>query len=198
MKQRLLLVGIMMTSLTVMFAQQRYQDYIFEESDITVNESIIYGTNFTVLLQAQTGHTEPQPLVMDVYSPNDSTEDLRPLIVYLHTGNFLPVALNGGVNGTIRDSSTVFTCKRLSRLGYVVASADYRLGWLPTAETQSTRNFTLINAAYRGVQDVRSCIRYFKRTVAEEGNPYQIDTSRIVVWGARYRRLYFSGGCYTG
>jgi hypothetical protein len=65
----------------------------------------------------------------------------------------------------------------------VVASADYRLGWNPIAATKDERVLTLINAAYRGVQDANTAIRYFKKSVAEDDNPYRIDTSRIVLFG---------------
>ncbi|MEM7724251.1 MAG: hypothetical protein AAF376_18050 [Pseudomonadota bacterium] len=41
----------------------------------------------------------------------------------------------------------------------------------------------LIQAAYRGVQDGRTAIRFFKKTVAEDGNPYGIDDSKITMWG---------------
>ncbi len=164
-------------------AQTRYLDYVFEESEIAVDTSIYYGANFTLLALEQVGHSLKQPLVMDLYHPQEEKETPRPLIIYLHTGNFLPVGLNGGVNGTHRDPSTVEACKRLARLGYVVASADYRIGWNPLAESQTERNYTLINAAYRGMQDARTAIRYFKKTVAEAGNPYNVDTSRIVLWG---------------
>jgi hypothetical protein len=41
----------------------------------------------------------------------------------------------------------------------------------------------LINAAYRGVQDCRTAVRYFRKTVAESNNPFGIDPSRIAVWG---------------
>jgi hypothetical protein len=68
-------------------------------------------------------------------------------------------------------------------MGYVVASCDYRLGWNPVATTQEERVNTLINAAYRGVQDCRTAIRYFRKSEAENANPYGIDPSRICVWG---------------
>ncbi len=164
-------------------AQSRYLDYVFDEDQILVDTSIMYGSNYTILALPQIGHSLWQPLVMDLYHPDEDKDTPRPLIIYLHTGNFLPVARNGSVNGTLRDPSTVEACKRLARLGYVVASADYRQGWNPIAESQETRNYTLINAAYRGVQDARTAIRYFRKTVAEDENPYNIDTSRIVLWG---------------
>ena len=39
-----------------------------------------------------------------------------------------------------------------------------------------------MKAAYRGIQDVKSAIRYFRMTY-ENGNPYKIDTSRIIICG---------------
>ncbi|MBK8505144.1 MAG: T9SS type A sorting domain-containing protein [Saprospiraceae bacterium] len=53
----------------------------------------------------------------------------------------------------------------------------------PPAQTQPERALGLINAAYRGVQDARTCVRFFKRDFAESGNNYRIDTSKIVMWG---------------
>jgi hypothetical protein len=68
-------------------------------------------------------------------------------------------------------------------MGYVAVAADYRLGWNPFAQTQPERALGLINAAYRGVQDARTCVRFFKRDVTESGNTYRIDTGKIVMWG---------------
>lgn len=48
-------------------------------------------------------------------------------------------------------------------MGYVVASVDYRLGWDPVNTSKDIRVFSLINAAYRGVQDASTCIRFSKR-----------------------------------
>src|SRR5690625_6672470 len=73
--------------------------------------------------------------------------------------------------------------RRLAKMGYVAANMDYRLGWKPLADSQDERTNTLINAAYRGIQDLRTAIRYFRKSVEEEGNPYRVDTSRIVAWG---------------
>lgn len=167
------------------FTQKRYLDYVFEESEISVTRDVEYGKNYTVLsvLNPTVGHTIKASLKMDIYAPEEEEQKTRPLILYFHTGNFLPVQANGGVNGTIRDSSTVFACKKLARLGYVVASVDYRQGWLPTDPNQGIRNFTLINAAYRGVQDAHTAIRFFKKSVEENGNPYGIDADKIVLWG---------------
>jgi carboxylesterase type B len=101
-------------------------------------------------------------LLMDVYQPAGDSEADRPVILYFHTGNFLPQYVNGSAVGTRTDSSAVEICSRFARMGYVVASVDYRLGWNPLAGTQTERTTQLIQAAYRGVQDSRTAVRYFR------------------------------------
>ena len=161
-------------------AQDRYLEPIFTQASKT---TALYGSNFTFLPLLQGGHFTRQPLQMQVYAPVGDTETERPLIIYLHTGNFFPYPANGSCGGTLFDSSNVAFATRLAQMGYVVAVMDYRLGWNPFSTQELIRRYTLINAAYRGVQDVRSCIRYFRKTVAEGGNPWGIDPDKIVVWG---------------
>lgn len=163
---------------------QRYLEQVFTAASKTTN--VPYGTNFTALTLPVTGHTMRQPLVMNMYVPTGDVETARPLIIYLHTGNFLPYPQNQSCGGTINDASADEFATRLAKMGYVVAVADYRTGWNPVASGATgelTRRSTLINAAYRGVQDVRSCIRFFKKTAALGGNPWGVDTTKIVVWG---------------
>ncbi len=161
-------------------AQERYKDQVFTQASSTI---AVYGSNFTVLTLPVTGHTLRQPLVMRVYQPVGDVETNRPLVIYLHTGNFLPFPQNSGCYGTINDSAANEIATRLAKMGYVCAIADYRLGWNPVATTELVRRFTLINAAYRGVQDVRTCIRYFRKTADVGGNPWGIDPTKIIVWG---------------
>ena len=68
-------------------------------------------------------------------------------------------------------------------MGYVTASVDYRLGWNPLAGTQVERTYQLINAAYRGVQDARTAVRYFRMNAAEMGNEFGIDTEKVAYFG---------------
>ena len=68
-------------------------------------------------------------------------------------------------------------------MGYVVASVDYRVGWNALASTQEERTLQLIQAAYRGVQDSRTAVRYFRKSVADDGNPYGIDDTKIGLGG---------------
>ncbi|MBM3449119.1 MAG: T9SS type A sorting domain-containing protein [Bacteroidetes bacterium] len=160
---------------------QRYMTPQF--SSVDVQTSVAYGVNATVLYYSVLNEAVPEALVMDVYTPSGDTETNRPVILYFHTGNFLPFPQNQGTGGTRTDSTAVEICTRLAKLGYVVASCDYRLGWNPIAPTQEERVNTLINAAYRGVQDCRTAVRYFRKSVAESNNPFGIDPSRIAVWG---------------
>ena len=171
-------------------AQTRYLQPVFDQVTVTNNQT--YGVNATILYQSVFKEAIPQQLTMDVYQPASDTKTDRPLVLYFHTGNFLPFAnpanpaqigFNGSCGGNKNDSAAVEICTRLAKLGYVVASCDYRLGWLPTSTIPEVRRYTLINAAYRGVQDARAAIRYFRKTVAEAGNPWGIDPNKVVLFG---------------
>jgi hypothetical protein len=181
MKKVLLLFSVLGLAAGLLHAQERYLDPLFP--NVTVTADVAYGVNATVLLLPQVGQAIPQPLLMDVYQPVGDTEMARPLVILMPTGNFLPPQVNGGCSGTRKDASTVNMARELAKRGYVAAIADYRLGWNPVDPDQTARIFTLINAAYRGVQDSRTCIRFFNRSIAEAGNPFRVDPERITLWG---------------
>ena len=171
-------------------AQTRYLDEVFPT--VTKDVGLNYGANATVLYATSPLGIIKENLKMDVYMPEGDTETDRPLILYFHTGNFLPfrnpqnpaeLGFNGSCGGERSDSAAVEMCTRLAKMGYVVASCDYRLGWNPLAASDVLRRFGIINAAYRGVQDARTAVRYFRKSVAEEGNKFGIDESKIVIWG---------------
>ncbi len=180
MKKLNILIFLFCLALTQTNAQ-RYTTELF--SNTSVQQDVIYGVNATVLYYPVAGEAIPEQLLMDVYTPQGDMETSRPLIIYAHTGNFLPHPDNGSPSGTKSDMTAVEICERLAKMGYVVASIDYRKGWNPLATTQDERVFGLINAAYRGVQDARTAIRYFRKDVAENNNSYGIDPNKIVLWG---------------
>lgn len=161
-------------------AQERYLDEVF--TDVEVTSNVIYGVNATVILLPQLGEAIPIPLAMDVYQPAGDTETARPLVLVFHTGNFLPNYINGQITGTKTDSSVVEICTQLARRGFVAASVDYRTGWNPLATTQPERALGLIQAAYRGVQDGRNAVRYFRADAATSNN-FRIDTERVSIFG---------------
>lgn len=159
-------------------AQERYLDEVFE--DVTVTDTIGYGQNTTVILAP---NLIKRPLFYNFYEPAGDTAALRPLIVLFHTGNFLPRLINGQISGSLEDQYIVNMSTRLSKMGYCVAVVDYRKGWNPISDIQEVRTNTLINAAYRGVQDSRTAARYFRLSAGALGNPHRIDPNRIVAWG---------------
>ena len=156
---------------------QRYLTEVFPSA--TVETNVQYGTNFSVL----TGTPVSQPLVMDLYTPAGDTETDRPVIVYLHTGSFLPRYVNQLATGDKTDSATVEMCKRFARKGYVVAAIAYRQGWNPASPEEEVRKETIIRAVYRALQDSKTAVRYFRKSIAEDSNPYGINGTQVVIGG---------------
>ncbi len=165
---------------TVLNAQTRYIDEVFTE--VSVEADVTYGVNGTLLFLPVVGEVVPQALQMDVYQPVGDTEGDRPAVLIFHNGNFLPPVTNAQISGTRQDSSVVEIATQLAKRGYVAATVSYRLGWNPLAPTQPERALGLIQAAYRGVQDGTTAVRYLKATV-DGGNPYAINPEKIVAWG---------------
>jgi BD-FAE protein/type IX secretion system substrate protein len=156
-------------------AQQRYLEEFFPETTKTTD--IVYGNNVSVLAP-----TTSSELKLDLYEPTGDTETQRPLVLIFHSGTFLPQGLSGLPTGTKSDSSVVYLATKLAKMGYVVAACDYRLGWNPTVPDQNVLLFGIMNAAYRGIQDARNAVRFFKHDATND-NLYKIDPNKIVVWG---------------
>lgn len=157
-------------------AQTAFVDPMYEVSEPT---TMVYAENYNPI-----SNNAVTPLSMDVYTPvGDEEQVLRPVVVVFHTGNFLPQYFNGSPYGGKTDSVNVEIISRMVERGYVGISATYRQGWQPTAESQSVRTGTLLQAVYRASQDAHALSRYLRKTVAEEGNPMVIDTSKIMFLG---------------
>ncbi len=123
-------------------------------------------------------------ITMDIYQPiqEEDTVENRPVMIYIHTGNFLPPPLNGSPNGTMVDLAAVELCTQWAKRGYVAISIDYRLGWNPIAETVQERTGTLLNAVYRAIHDVKHGVRHLKRNAGSD-NTWGIDADKIVLYG---------------
>jgi len=162
------------------FAQTRYLDEVFDTSELTVHTDVTYGSNYEVL----TGAPVLIDLKMDVYEPNQAidTETDRPLFIYIHTGNFLPIVINGSATGQRIDSTAVEMCKQWARRGYVAASIDYRLGWNPLDTTAEGRRAGLLMAVFRAIVDTKTAVRYFKKDAATT-DTYRIDPDKIALFG---------------
>ena len=182
---------ILFTLVSTVFAvdaqNRRYLDPVFDEVEVTFGTpATALASNYTILPFIATGGQAPmtrQPLLANFYTPKGDTATNRPLVIFVHTGNFFPYPQNGSCGGTMRDSSNIEIATRLAKMGYVVAVVNYRQGWNPRDPNELIRRYFLINAAYRGVQDMATYVRYFRRSVAEFGNPHGIDSEKITVWG---------------
>jgi hypothetical protein len=169
---------------------QRYLNEVFTSSQITVQTDVQYGQNIsiepTVLASflGQQAAPDTLPLLMDVYYPSTSvdTETDRPLVVYATTGNFLPPGFNGSPCGVRKDSSAVNMAMQFAKRGYVCAIVDYRRGWNPLSPNILVRTGTILNAAYKGQQDTKAAVRYFRADRATANN-FKIDANRVVLVG---------------
>ncbi len=118
-------------------------------------------------------------LKMDIYEPQGDTVTDRPLAIYIHTGNFLPPGINGGINGSKNDSAAIVMCEKLAKRGFVAIAANYRLGWNPLDPNQFVRRAQLLNAVYRAIHDMKELVRVSKADASNLG----IDPNRIVLFG---------------
>ena len=141
----------------------RYR-YTAAFDDFSVTPDVEYGNavNATGLNQS---------LLVDIYEPEGDDNDLRPLIIMAHGGFFI-----GGDN----DGADVLALSQdLTRMGYVVGSITYRLGIDNFLDVSNA----LIRSVWRGYHDGKAAVRYFRKTVEEDGNPWGIDPDRIYVAG---------------
>lgn len=108
-----------------------------------------------------------QSLTMDIYSPitNDSVSQKRPLLMLMHGGGFYV--------GDKQDSCIRALCRYFAQTGYVTASVNYRMGFLPTKKE-------IERAGYMAVQDAHAAMRY----LVDHAEKYNIDTAQIFVGGA--------------
>lgn len=128
--------------------------------DVTVTTAVQFGSNTAV-----SGGT--QILRMDVYEPTGDVLQDRPVVIVAFGGSFV-----AGDRSQVAD-----LCIRFARLGYVAIANDYRVGFFLPNEATTTR------AVMRGSHDMKACVRFLRKTVAEDGNPYRIDPDRIIVGG---------------
>lgn len=158
------------------FENLRYQDTLFkveELNDICYarapgfwselgNETDITGKVFRM---ADAVNEAPLDLHLDIFKPQDDTLAKHPLVMLVHGGAFY--------FGSKDDASITSWCRHLASMGYVTASIDYRIGFLPAM-------VSIERAGYRAVQDAHAAMRY----LVSHQEEYSIDTSMIFVGGA--------------
>ncbi|MBK8338707.1 MAG: carboxylesterase family protein [Flavobacteriales bacterium] len=137
----------------------RYTDVAYFDS-VTVTSAVLFGNNIGV-------GGQPQNLYMDVYEPYGDTLSARPVVLVAFGGSF--------VAGSRADVAEL--CVQFAKLGYVAVAPDYRVGlFFPNVATTT-------QAVMRGAHDMRGCVRYLRKTVAEDANPYRVDVDRIITGG---------------
>ncbi|MGA1373768.1 MAG: alpha/beta hydrolase [Flavobacteriales bacterium] len=146
-----------------LFDGERFR-YTSAFPDVTVTQDIVYGANVNAMGASQ-------DLVVDVYEPAGDAADGRPLLIIAHGGFF--------VGGSNDGADVVPLCEDFARMGYVVASMSYRLGIDNFFDLENA----MTRAVWRGVHDSRAAVRFFRKSIAEEGNPFRIDADRIVLGG---------------
>lgn len=178
---RQVIASLVLVTLPGWLYAQRYLSEVFPS--VTVTTNVQYAENFTVFPPQNPPFPLPSiPLLMDVYEPAGDLLQQRPVIIFMHTGSYLPRYINQTPTGSRNDSATVEICNRLARRGYVVANMDYRLGWNPAGGNVDIRRGTLLNAVYRSIQDAKACVRFFRKDAATT-NTFKIDTSKVILGG---------------
>ena len=168
-KTYILLASVLTLGLSIATqAQTRYLDDIGTE--VTVESNIVYGNNVGIITQVPA----LEGLYMDVYQLEGDTVNNKPVVIMLHTGSFLPAIVNGQATGDKSDNAIVEMCNRFAKKGYLAIALNYRLGWNPVSTSEDVRRSTLIQAAYRSLQDVKTAVRFLRKSVAESENPYGI------------------------
>ncbi len=154
--------------LALLFATQAFgQRYLTEVfPNVNVSSDLVYGsapawTSFNVDLK------------LDIYQPAGDVLSQRPLMVLAHGGSF--------VAGSKTEAYMVELCQTFAKRGYVTVSIGYRLG-INFANVSGVSD-ELVKANLRAVQDFNAAIRYFYKSARHEGNPYGVDTNRIIAGG---------------
>ncbi len=147
-------------------AGNRYHDFVFP-SNPTLTSNIQYGSNLKF-------NGQNQNLLLDVYEPTGDTSTSRALVIMAHGGSFI----GGSKTGT----DVVSLCKDLAKLGYVVASIEYRVG-MTNFPVPGPDSSDATEAVMRAVHDGRAAVRYFRKNAAIGGNTYKIDVNNIYFTG---------------
>lgn len=174
----ILFIGLFLFTKAYIVAQQRYLDEVFSNISETKNvrfstlvpepkngggwyESILLG----IPVNAKEHDTRKRNLYMDIFKPYGDQNTKRPVLIVCFGGGFV---LGDRTFGDIRALAI-----QMAKRGYVTAAIDYRLGMNIFDEGAALR------AVYRGVQDGRSAVRYFRANAEALG----VDPDQIFIAG---------------
>lgn len=160
--KKLVLTLILAFSSALSMAQDydpnRYRERLFP--DVLAIPDVLYGSSPQWVWPYW-----DEDLYLDVYVPDGDDNPKRPLIIFAHSGGF--------INGAKDVDDMMAICDSFAQKGYVTASIAYRKGFDPLDAESAER------AAYRGLQDGKAAVRYFK----ENASLYDIDTNYIFFAG---------------
>ncbi len=181
MKFRLPLVALMLFISTDFISQilpDRYTDPIFTsftETTVTISTAVPSPQNsFSICsffaqlpLNVDENSTIDVNLEMDILTPDGDTILRRPAVIIAFGGGF--------VQGSKDDLGMRLIADSLVKRGFVVGLIDYRLGMKVNDGDLSLR------AVYRGIQDGRSAVRYFRNNADDP--TLRIDPDNIYIGG---------------
>lgn len=157
---------------------QRYLTEVF--TSVKVTKNVVYDSNISVnIIPPNNPPLVPTAILCDVYEPDGDTETERPLVIIYHTGSYLPPIVNQQTTGNKEDSTIVEMCRRFARRGFVAVGANNRIGWNPLTQNPDSATAQLLQATFRGIQDAKNAIRYFRVNASTFG----VDTGRIIIGG---------------
>ncbi len=142
----------------------RFRDFMFADSTVS---NVVYGSN-------QNYNNATTSLKLDIHLPKADNATQRPLIILIHGGNFL--------GGSKAGTDVLQFSKDFAKMGYVVASIDYRVG-MTNFPLGTPDSVDAAGSVIRAVHDGKAAVRFFKKDFVTNGNQYGIDTSNIFVMG---------------
>ena len=162
------------------FNPDRYKSDVFP--GVTETTNVLFSTNVPQpnpgggIYEGVTGYplnvneyqTTNVNLYMNIFQPTGDTTTKRPVVIVCFGGGF--------VAGSKDHWSMRLIAQELAKRGFVTAVIDYRLGMNMFDAELSKR------AVYRGVQDGRSAVRFFRADAAGANN-YKIDPEQIFIGG---------------
>lgn len=145
-----------------------------DDDDILVNGSDhgLYRDARFSQVDVQTVTYGEGNLQMDVYMPKGDHSTARPLIIFAHGGAFI------GGSRDLPDMQRL--CNSFAKRGYVAASISYRLMLNPQVFDDSLE---VLSVVMKAMHDGKAAVRFFRKSVVEDNNPFGVDTNYIFAAG---------------
>ena len=152
---------------TIILAQNinRYTDSVFTVTQTVTNGTYATAQELNMPYQGES-LTHSSDLKFHLFTPTNDTLKKRPMFIAIHGGGF--------VSGNKENEDMIEFCKLFAQRGYVTATIQYRLGMSLLSSISGER------AVYRGLQDGRAAIRFFK----DNWQTYGVDTNNIYLVGS--------------